>query len=106
MQKVFVKIFKKIRRISWLVCSKQYLLADVSENFQNMWTWSWSFFSASGLAWQSALNKTKVKLDVLSDIDMLLLTETCNRGGICHSVCRYTKANNKYIKNYDKNKEF
>ena len=37
---------------------------------------------------------------------MLLLTETCNRGGICHSVYRYTKANNKYMKNYDKNKEF
>ena len=27
------------------------------------------------------------------------------QGGICHSVYRYTKANNKYIKDYDKNKE-
>ena len=28
------------------------------------------FFSAPGLAWQGALEKTKVKEDLLSDIDM------------------------------------
>ena len=27
------------------------------------------------------------------------------RDGICHAIHRYTKANNKYMKNYDKNKE-
>ena len=27
------------------------------------------------------------------------------RGGICHSIYRYAKANNKYIKDYDENKE-
>ena len=25
-------------------------------------------------------------------------------GGICHSINRYTKANNKYTKDYDQNK--
>ena len=27
------------------------------------------------------------------------------RGGICHSIHRHAKANNKYMKNYDENKE-
>ena len=63
------------------------------------------FLSAPGLAWQAALKKTKVKLDLLTDIDMLLMVEKGKRGGICHSINRYTKANNKYMKDYDKNKE-
>ena len=33
------------------------------------------FLSAPGLAWQVALNKTKVKLDVLTDVDMLLMVQ-------------------------------
>ena len=37
---------------------------------------------------------------------MLLIVEKGIRGGICHSIFRYAKANNKYIKNYDKNKEW
>ena len=60
------------------------------------------FLSALGLAWKAALKSTKVKLDLLTDIDMLLLVEKGIRGGICHSIYRYTKANNKYMKNYDK----
>ena len=35
---------------------------------------------------------------------MLLMVESI-RGGICHSIYRYAKANNKYMKDYDKNKE-
>ena len=36
---------------------------------------------------------------------MLLMVENVIRGGICYCIYRYTKANNKYMKNYDKNKE-
>ena len=34
---------------------------------------------------------------------MLLMVEKGIRGGICHAIHRYAKANNKYIKNYGKN---
>ena len=53
----------------------------------------------------SSFKKTKVKLDLLTDIDMLLMIEKRIRGGICHSMYRYAKANNKYVKYYYKNKE-
>ena len=36
---------------------------------------------------------------------MLLMVEKGIRGGICHSIYQYEKSNNKYIKDYDKNKE-
>ena len=42
---------------------------------------------------------TKVKLDLLTGISTLLMVEKC------HTMYRYTKANNKYMKDYDKNKE-
>ena len=83
------------------------LLADVFENFRDKCTEIYEldpahFLSAPGLAWQACLKKTKVKLELLTDIDMLLMVEKGIKGGICQATHRYAKANNKYMNNYDK----
>ena len=59
------------------------------------------FVSAPGLAWQACLKKTGVKLELLTDIDMLLMVEKETRGEICQATHKYAKANNKYMKNYN-----
>ena len=53
----------------------------------------------------ATLKKTKVKLDVVTNINMLLMAEKFVKGGICHANYQYAKAHNKYMKNYDKIKE-
>ena len=82
------------------VQSNTLLLADVFENFRNMCIKVYEldpahFLSLPGLAWQTYLKKTNVKLELLTDYDMLLMVEEGIRGGICHSIHRYAKANNK-----------
>ena len=46
----------------------------------------------------------KIRLSALTDINMSLMIENDTRGGICHSIYWYAKANSKYMKDYDKNK--
>ena len=84
------------------VQSDTLLLADVFENFRNMCLETYEldparFLPAAGLVWQVALKKEQSKIIFLNNIDTLLMIEKGIRG--------YVKANNKYIKNYDKNKE-
>ena len=60
--------------------SDKLLLADVFENFRNMWTNIFEldpakFISAPGLAWKAALKKTEVKLELLTDIYILLMVK-------------------------------
>ena len=47
-----------------------------------------------------------MKLELLTNFNMLLMVEEGIRGGMCHAVHGYVKANNKYMKNFDEKKEF
>ena len=92
------------------VQSDTLLLADVFENSRNMCIKVYEldpayFLSVSGLASQACLKKTDVKLELLTDPIMLLMVEKGSRGGICHAILRCAKANNKYMKNHNKDEE-
>ena len=92
------------------VRSDTLLLADIFENFRQSCLENYEldpahFVSLPGLAWQACLKKTNVELELLTDYDMLLMVEEGIRGRICHAVNRYARANNYYMKDYDKTKE-
>ena len=63
------------------------------------------FLSAPGLSWNFCLKNTGVKLELLTDNDMLMMIEKGIRGGMCNAVYRYAEANNKYMQIYDENIE-
>ena len=93
------------------VQSDTLLVADVFENFRNMSMKVYEldpahFLSAPGLAWQACLKKTGLKVELITDLNILLMVEKGIRGGIFHAIHRYAKANNKYIKNYDEKSSY
>ena len=78
------------------------LLADVFENFRDVCMKNYQldpawYYTAPGLAWDAALKKTGVELELLSDPDMLLMYEKGIRGGISMISNRHGKANNSYM---------
>ena len=92
------------------VQTEELLLTDVFKNFRNKCIEIYEldpahFLSGPGFAWQACLKKTGIKLELLSNVDMFLIVEKGIRGGVCHAIHKCAKANNKYMKNYDKNKD-
>ena len=70
------------------------LLTAVFENFIDKCIETYEldpvhFLSAPGLAWQACLKKTEVKLELLTDNDMLLMFEKGIRGGMCQVSHHY-----------------
>ena len=78
------------------------LLANVFEAFRDICLEHYSlnpahFYTSPGLAWKACLKKTGVRLELLTNPDMLLMFEHGIRGGITQVVHRYAVANNKYM---------
>ena len=70
------------------------LLADVFEEFRKTCLNSYGldpvhFYTAPGLSWKAALKMTKVKIDLLTDIDQHLFIEEGIRGGVAMICHRY-----------------
>ena len=70
-----------------------------------MQTWPYKISFSSWINMASSFKKDQRKIRSFTDIDMLLMIEKGIWGGIRHSIYRYGKGNNKYIKDNDKNKE-
>ena len=86
------------------------LLADIFENFREQYLHTYGldpahYVSLPSSSWDAMLKMTGVRLDLLSDVDMLNFIEKGMRGGISTITHRYALANNKYMKNYDPQKE-
>ena len=78
------------------------LLANVFETFRRTCLEHYQldpahFYTSPGLAWKACLKKTGIRLELLTDPDMLLMFERGTRGGITQAVHRYAQANNKYM---------
>ena len=87
------------------------LLADVFENFRKTCHENYNldpanYISFPGLAWDAMLLKTKVSLQQMSDLKVLDIMERQKKGGLTFvGAKRHAVANNKYMDNYDENKE-
>ena len=78
------------------------LLANVYEAFRDTYLKQYKldpvhFYTSPGLVWKAHLKHTGIRLELLTDPDMLLMFERGMRGGITQVVRKYTLANNKYM---------
>lgn len=84
------------------------LLTDIFEKYRRVCLTTYgldpaNFYTSPGFAWECMLKITDVKLDLLTDIDMILFVERAVRGGIVQVTHRHALANNHLLPNYNSN---
>ena len=62
-----------------------------------LWINVLKYMTLTLLIFEACLKKTGMKSEILTNADILLMVEKGVRGGICHAIHRYAKAN-KYMK--------
>ena len=86
------------------------LLADVIENFRDL-TFKYygldaaGFYTSPGLSFAAALKLTKINLSLFTDVDMYNFITKAIRGGLTNSMKKYARANNRFMKDFDPEKE-
>ena len=81
-------------------------LSDVFENFRSLCLKIYEldpsyFVSTPGFAFEAMLKCTKVKLELLTDKEMVVMVEKGIRGALTQVVKKHAVANHKYLPNYD-----
>jgi len=84
------------------------LLADCMENFPRVDIQEYGIdpahcWTLAGYTWQCCLKITNLELQLITDPNVYLMFENAIRGGVSTVSNRYSKANNKYLPDYDSN---
>ena len=58
------------------------------------------YLTSPGLSWDAMLKMTNIKLELMTNVDIFQFIEKGMRGGVSYIANR---ANNKYMRNHDKN---
>ncbi|XP_066583784.1 uncharacterized protein [Prorops nasuta] len=82
------------------------LLADIFENFRDSCMVNYNldpahYYTLPGFTWDAMLKHTGIKLELFTDVDMLLFIERGIRGGLSQCSHRYEKASNRYMQDFD-----
>ena len=82
------------------------LLTDIFKNFRKTCMQYYKldpchYFTSPGLSWDAMLKMTNIKLELMTDIDIIQFIEKGMHSGVSYIANRYGNANNKYMKEYD-----